>query len=80
MSQQYVSIPVPGVACAGHSVERALFRVTGVVSVYVNGANEVAEIKYDDQCVTVQRLCEAIRRCGFHAGLPQVPGAPSSRT
>ena len=55
MSQQHVSIPVPGVACAGKSVERALSRLAGVVSAYVNGATEVAEVD----------------RCGFRARPPQ---------
>lgn len=71
MNSQHVSIPVPGVACAGHSVERALSRLPGVVSAYVNGATEVAEIEFDDERVSVERLCDSIRGCGFHAGVPQ---------
>lgn len=67
MSQQHISIPVPGVACAGHSVERALSRVSGVISAYVNGASEVAEIEYDANCVTVATLRKTIDRCGFHS-------------
>jgi copper chaperone CopZ len=80
MSQQHVSIPVPGVACVGHTVERVLLRLTGVTSAYVNGASEVAEVEYDDQRVTVESLCQAINRCGFHAGSARSSGGPLSNT
>lgn len=78
MSQQHVAIPVPGVACAGHSVERVLSRLAGVASAYVNGANEVAEVEYDDQHVTLEMIYRTINGCGFHAGSPHVREA--SRT
>ena len=72
MPLQHASIPVAGVACAGHSVERVLSRLTGVISAYVNGATEVAEVEYDDECLNVETLCKAIDGCGFRAGPPQV--------
>ena len=78
MSQQHASIPVPRVACAGHSVERVLSRLTGVISAYVNGATEVAEVDYDDEYVSVETLCETIDGCGFRAGLPQVRSTMST--
>lgn len=58
MSQQHASIPVPGAACAGYSVERVLSRLTGVIFAYVNGATEVAEVDYDDERVSVETLRE----------------------
>ena len=81
MSAHHVSIPVYGVACAGHLVERGLTRLNGVIAVYVNGATEVAEIDFDDQRISVEQLCQGIRRCGFRAGTPSVaPDDPSRST
>jgi cation transport ATPase len=80
MSQQHVSIPVPGVACAGHSVERLLSRAAGVVSAYVNGATEMAEVEYDDQHVTLEMIYRTINGCGLHAGSPHVREASSTET
>ena len=72
MSVQHVSIPVLGVSCAGHSVERVLLRLPGVISAYVNGVTEVADIDYDDERLGIEALCERIEGCGFRAGPPQV--------
>ncbi len=72
MSTHHVSIQVYGVACAGHSVESGLARLTGVTAVYVNTATELAEIDFDDARITVEQLCQGIRRCGFRAGTPSV--------
>jgi len=72
MSANHASIPIYGVACAGHSVERGLARLTGVTAVYVNTATEFAEIDFDDERITVEQLCRGIRRCGFRAGTPSV--------
>lgn len=72
MSQQHASIPVPGIACAGHSLERVLSRLTGVISAYANGATEVAEVEYDDERVNVEAICETIDGCGFRAGPPLI--------
>lgn len=63
---KHISIAVPGVACAGHSLEQAVARVTGVQAVSVNGATEVAEIEYDGGRLSVDTLIKAIERCGFH--------------
>jgi cation transport ATPase len=64
MSHQHASIPVPGVACAGHSVERVLSRLSGVNAAYVNGATEVAEVEFDGERVSVATLCQTIDECG----------------
>ena len=80
MSAHHVSIPVYGVACAGHSVERGVARLAGVIAVYVNPATELAEIEFDDERITVEELCKGIRRCGFRAGTPSVALEGASRT
>lgn len=72
MPLQHASIPVLGVGCAGHSVERVLSRQAGVISAYVNAATEMAEIEYDDERVSIETLCETIDGCGFRTRPPQV--------
>ena len=80
MGIYHVSIPVYGVSCAGHSVERGLARLPGVTAVYVNTATELAEIDFDDARITVEQLCRGIRRCGFHPGTPSVARDSASRS
>lgn len=68
------SIPVYGLACGGGgalTVERALSRMPGVLSVYVNPATETAEVEVDDEQVGLDALSKAIKRCGFRPGKPQ---------
>ena len=72
MASRHVSIPVAGIGCAAPSMTHALSRLLGVVSVYVNPATELAEIDFDEEHVSVDRLARAIDRCGFHSGQPML--------
>ena len=73
MTSQRVSIPVYGLACGGGGalmVERMLKRIPGTTEVYVNPATQEAYVEFDADRVTVEDLCQGIRRCGFRPGPP----------
>ena len=78
MRSRRVSIPVYGLACGGGgalTVEHALKRIAGTTEVYVNPATQEAYVEFDADRVTVEALCEGIRRCGFHPGTPALEDA-----
>lgn len=69
--EQRVRVPVMGLACGGGGalgVERAIAKVPGVTSVYVNPATETAYIECDPARYDPAKLVAAIEGTGFHAG------------
>jgi copper chaperone len=62
---------VTGMTC-GHcqaKVERALKGVTGVYSAVVDLEERTAEVDFNDDAVTAERLIGAVRQAGSEAGL-----------
>jgi copper chaperone CopZ len=67
-----VVITIKGMMCAscGREIEKNLNKVSGVVSIKVDSANDRATINYDRSKVTPQQLVEVIRKSGYEAILP----------
>jgi len=61
------SLRVSGMTCAMcvQTIERALAKMDGVVSVRVNPANETAAVEYDDRKIEVKDLQQAITEAGY---------------
>ena len=65
------SVSILGLGCGGGGalqLERALARLHGVETVYVNPATESAHIEYDEQEVAVDALLEEMKRAGYRPG------------
>jgi len=66
-----ISVSILGLGCGGGgapTLERALARLHGVETVYVNPATETAYITYDTHALTVHELLEAVKRAGYRPG------------
>lgn len=68
---QIIEIGVDGMHCDAcvQSVENVVGRLSGVESVSVDLDNALATITYDDECVTLADLNEAIEDAGFDVAL-----------
>lgn len=72
-----VAFPVFGLGCgagASRTVEKALERVPGVQSVYVNPADEMAHVVYDRAACTREALLAAVGAAGYQAGMVEDRG------
>lgn len=75
MSNTRVSIPIRNLSCGGGGsllLERALSKVPGVSSSYVNPGTEIAYIEFDPHVVSIEALVRKIRLAGFGAGVPVI--------
>ena len=73
-----LTIPSRDNSCGGGgslTLERALSKVQGVSSAYVNPATEIATIDCDPDVVPVDVLLRKIRLAGFGTGIPQMSGS-----
>ncbi len=68
-SSSNVTIPIGGMTCAAcaQRVDKAIRKLSGVVSVSVNFATEKATISFDPQQVRVSALREVIEKTGYKA-------------
>lgn len=63
-------LAIRGLVCGGggsRTAERALARVPGVLSAYVNPAEEIAHVTHEIDRCPVRTLVEAVREAGFEA-------------
>ena len=62
-----LDLPITGMSCANCAItiERVLKRVTGVLEVTVNFANESAHIRFIPTVVTNKKIIEAIEAAGY---------------
>ncbi|WP_411358860.1 heavy metal translocating P-type ATPase [Pseudidiomarina salilacus] len=67
MSQQTVQLQLTGMSCAGcaRSIEKALTAVTGVASVNVNFASEIATVEGHE--LNSEQLVSAVKQAGYDA-------------
>ena len=71
MDTERVTLAIYGLGCGGGgalTVERALARLKGVRSAYVNPATEIAYVDYDAAVVSPADLARAVEDAGFSAG------------
>jgi copper chaperone CopZ len=71
MSTERVTLAIYGLGCGGGgslTVERALARLRGVRSAYVNPATEIAYVDYDAAVVGPADLARAVEEAGFRSG------------
>jgi copper chaperone CopZ len=71
MSTERVTLAIYGLSCGGGgalTVERALARLKGVRSAYVNPATEVAYVEYDPAIADAADLVRAVANAGFRSG------------
>ena len=68
-----IVLPVSGMSCGGcvNSVQKALARVPGVVSVQVSLAENTATVEHDPATAPRPALVQAIEGAGF--GVPAAP-------
>ncbi len=62
-----LTIPIEGMTCAScvRKVEKALTRVSGVISATVNLATESATVTLDPDSTTIDDIDEAVRKAGY---------------
>ena len=68
-----VTMAIYGLTCRGGGslvVERAIMRVEGVRSVYVNPVTEMAYVEYDPSRCTSEQLTAAVEQSGFRTETP----------
>ena len=75
MQRQRVMLPIEDFgtwtpAAARSSSSAPLHRVPGVLHIYANAATELAYVQYDGARCDVHDLVRAVKRAGFHAGVP----------
>lgn len=71
MPDARISVSILGLGCGGGGallLERALARLHGVETVYVNPATGTAHIEYDKQEIAVDALLEEVKRAGYRPG------------
>ena len=68
-----LTVPVIGMTCAAcqHHVESALKETTGVKSAHVDLMANRANVVFDPQEASAEKLLEAIRGAGYDAVLPR---------
>jgi copper chaperone CopZ len=73
-SIQKVKLDVQGMVCTGCEigVETALKKLAGVTGADADFASKSAEVEFDPQQVTVDKLVEAVNKTGFTAKAPQL--------
>jgi copper chaperone CopZ len=77
-----LTIPIRDFSCGGGgslTLERALSKVHGVSSAYVNPATEIATIDCDPDVVPVDVLLRKVRLAGFGTGIPHSTGNVGTR-
>lgn len=71
MNKERMTIAVQGLGCGGAgalTAERALARLKGVSSAYVNPATEMAYVEYDPSVACPRDLVQAVEGAGLRAG------------
>lgn len=71
MSTERMTLAIYGLGCGGGgalTVERALARLKGVRSAYVNTATEIAYVEYDPAAVQTADLVRTVEEAGFGSG------------
>ena len=71
MNKERVTIAVQGLGCGGAgalTAERAIARLKGVSSAYVNAATEMAYVEYDPSVACLHDLVKAVEGTGLRAG------------
>jgi len=71
MNKERVTIAVQGLGCGGAgalTAERALARLKGVSSAYVNPATEMAYVEYDSSITCPRDLVQAVEGAGLRTG------------
>ena len=71
MNKERVTVAVLGLGCGGAgalTAERALARLKGVTSAYVNPATEMAYVEYDPSVTCLLDLVRAVEGAGLKAG------------
>ena len=71
MKTERVTLAIYGLSCGGGgalTLERALTRLKGVLSVYVNPATEMAYVEYDPSITSPRDLARAVEEVGLKAG------------
>jgi copper chaperone CopZ len=66
-----IAIPIYGVTCWGSDaslIDQALATISGVVSVYVNPAMEMAYLRYNPEKCGIAEFTKAIEKLGLCAG------------
>ena len=66
-----IAIPIYGVTCWGSDaslINHVLEAISGVVSVYVNPAMEMAYLRYNPEKSGIAEFTEAIEHLGLRAG------------
>ncbi|MDX6690848.1 MAG: P-type Cu+ transporter [Solirubrobacteraceae bacterium] len=73
-----IELPITGMTCASCAarIEKRLNRLDGVQA-SVNYATERASVTYPSGALTPAAIAEAVERAGYHAVLPEPPGAPA---
>ena len=74
LKTQRVTIELTGLSCGGGgslAIERALSKLPGVVSVYLNPATEMAYVQFNAELCSPDQLVAVIKRAGFGAGEPK---------
>ena len=74
MKTERVTLPIRDLGCpgSGASIERAIRRVHGVLSVCVNPVTDSAYIEYDPEQVTLEQVVRAVEGVGLRTGEPSV--------
>lgn len=69
-----VTLDVQGMTCSSceYKVESALKKVDGVAKVKANYAESNAEVEFDPQIVSVEKLVEAVNEIGYSAKAPDL--------
>ena len=69
MTQQKIQIKINGMHCAAcaQTIQRALTKTEGVISVRVNLATETAYVEYDNDRINEKNLKEVIKNAGYDA-------------
>ena len=67
MTQQKIQIKINGMHCAAcaQTIQRALAKTKGVISVRVNLATETAYVEYDNDRINEKNLKEVIKNAGY---------------
>lgn len=67
MAREKVIIQISGMHCAAcaQTIEKALRKETGIVSVNVNLATEKAVVEYDSDQISFERIIEVIKEAGY---------------